>query len=64
MEKLREEEETEHLLRERDKDRLKIKVFTHKPGEKTRSELKLVIDGETSLAEATAIAHKVCLYVQ
>lgn len=58
VEKMQKEEEEEQMLRERDKDRLKIKVFSHKPGEKNRSETKLVIDGETTLAEATSIAHK------
>lgn len=55
--KMQEEEEEERIIRERDKDRLKIKVYFHLPGESNRFETKLVIDGDTTLAEATAIAH-------
>ncbi|XP_034232317.1 ubiquitin carboxyl-terminal hydrolase 47 isoform X2 [Thrips palmi] len=58
VEKMQKDEEEEKMYRERDKDRLKIKVFCFKPGEKTRSETKLVIDGDTTLADATAIAHQ------
>lgn len=61
---MQKDEEEEQMLRERDKDRLKIKVYSHKLGDKTRSETKLVIDGETTLAEATALAHNVCMHAQ
>lgn len=61
MRKIQEDEEEERSLRERDKDRLKIKVFFNMPGETTKFEKKLVIDGDTTLAEATAVAHSVCL---
>ena len=62
MKSMQEEEEEERILRERDRDRLKIKVYCRVPGDDHRFEAKLVIDGDTTLAEATDIAHKVCSY--
>ncbi|KAJ1523753.1 hypothetical protein ONE63_001586 [Megalurothrips usitatus] len=58
VKRMQEEEEEERMIRERDKDRLKIKLYCHLPGEDSRSESKLVIDGDTTLADAANIAHK------